>query len=254
MHSRRKQSVLNGCRRTVDNAIDSVRGRNRCRAFFIALALLAGCTADESAPEPEQGSDQCTSTMVPGRPGQTFVYECNDDTQFTARIEGEKAWLFLQSGTVSLPHVRAASGAKYSDGTTTFWTKAESATLERSDHVRTSCTNNRRKAIWEDAKLRGADFRAIGNEPGWHLEISRGYGIVLVTNYGSDRYTFSLPEPTSNQEKRTTVYEVKENGHELEIVLEGRSCADTMSDERFETTVTVTIDGSRLNGCGRPLH
>lgn len=238
----------------MDSVMDSVRWRDRCLTFAITVVLLAGCGADKGASEPEQEKHARPLTTVPGRPGQTFVYECNDGSQFTARIEGEKVWLFLQSGTVSLPHVQAASGAKFSDGTTTYWSKGESALLERPGHERIECTNNRRKAIWEDAKLRGADFRAIGNEPGWNLEISKGYGIVFVTNYGSDRYAFSLPEPVSDQGSRTTVYKVKEDGHELEIILKGKRCADTMSGEQFETTVTVKFDGTTLNGCGRPLH
>ena len=86
--------------------------------------------------------------------------------------------------------------------------------MERPNHRRVECKNNRAKAIWEDAKLKGADFRATGNEPGWHLEISRSFGIVFVTNYGSDRYTFAAPQPISDETSRTTKYEVNENGRE----------------------------------------
>jgi len=35
-------------------------------------------------------------------------------------------------------------------------------------------------AICVDAKLRGVDFRAVGNEPGWNLEISAGGARVQV--------------------------------------------------------------------------
>jgi putative lipoprotein len=135
-----------------------------------------------------------------------------------------------------------------------FWNKGESAMLERPDHARTECTNNRRKAIWEDAKLRGADFRAVGNEPGWNLELSRDYGIVFVTNYGSDKYAFALAGPVSDKDAGTTRYTVSGDGHELTILLESGPCADTMSDEQFETRVRLTFDGTELNGCGRPLH
>jgi len=234
--------------------LSSVSLRVLCLVLFIPVVLVSACTPDENASESQKNEAAGSRPVTTGREGQTFVYQCGDGTPFTARIEGETAWLFLPSGTFSLPHVEAASGAKYSDGKTMFWSKGETAMVERAGHARTECTNNRRKAIWEDAKLRGADFRAVGNEPGWSLEISRDYGIVLVNNYGSDRYTFSLTEPVSDQESGTTVYKVKEGGHQLEIVLEGKACGDTMSDERFETTVTVILDETRLNGCGRPLH
>ena len=236
------------------NTMNSVLQRSRLPGLLVTLVLLAGCTADEGAAEADKNSDAPPSTTVPGRAGQTFVYECNDGSEFTARVEDAKVWLFLASGSISLPHVPAASGAKFSDGAVTYWSKGESAMLERPDHQRTECTNNRRKAIWEDAKLRGADFRAVGNEPGWNLEISRQYGIQFVNNYGADRYTFPMVEAVSDQASRTTIYRTKEGGHELEIVLEGKACADTMSGEKFETNVTIRFDGTRLNGCGRPLH
>ncbi|UCH47630.1 MAG: MliC family protein [Betaproteobacteria bacterium] len=189
-----------------------------------------------------------------GRPGATYVYECGDQSVFTARIEGEKAWLFLRSGTISLPHVEAASGAKYSDGTTTYWSKGESAMLERPGHPRTECKNNRRMAIWEDAKLRGADFRATGNEPGWYMEISEAYGIVFVANYGSDRYHFEEFETNSDAASRETIFKASKDGRELLVLLAGKRCTDSMSGEKFETTVVVTLNETKLNGCGRALH
>ena len=38
--------------------------------------------------------------------------------------------------------------------------------------------------VWHEAKLRGVLFRAIGQEPGWLLEITDGSEILLVTGYG----------------------------------------------------------------------
>ena len=39
---------------------------------------------------------------------------------------------------------------------------------------------NRRAAIWAQAKLDGVDFRATGNEPGWKLEITEGRQIRCI--------------------------------------------------------------------------
>jgi uncharacterized membrane protein len=223
------------------------------RILLMLVFLLTACADDSDTPSTED-SPLDSSAVSTRPPGKTYVYECPDEFGFTARIEGETAWLFLPSGTVSLPHVPAASGAKYQNGSTFYWSMGEMAFLERANHPRVECKNNRAKAIWEDAKLRGADFRATGNEPGWYLEISRGYGIVFVTNYGSDRYTFRTPAPISDEELRTTRYAVNENGHELVITLEGRRCTDSMSGVQYETTVMVTLDSTRLAGCGKALH
>ncbi|KPK31471.1 MAG: hypothetical protein AMJ66_08690 [Betaproteobacteria bacterium SG8_40] len=227
----------------------------RARAVLLLLGvLLSGACTDRGEPARNNEGERASMAPAPGRAGSTFVYECGDGLRFTARIEGETAWLFLPSGTISLPHVEAASGAKYSDGSVTFWSKGESAMLEGGNQPRTECSNNRAEAIWEDAKLRGADFRATGNEPGWYLEISREYGILLVTAYGTERYEFAPTEPSSDSALRKTTYKAAQAGHELTVTLEGRDCADSMSGAKFETTVTVMIDGNKLTGCGRPLH
>lgn len=51
-----------------------------------------------------------------------------------------------------------------------------------------------------------------------------------------------------------TAYWMQSGHHELKVVLEFGPCYDTMSDEQFETRVTVWLDGRELTGCGRALH
>ena len=101
--------------------------------------------------------------------------------------------------------------------------------------------------------MRGIDFRGTGNEPGWSLEIGPD-NIVFVTNYGDDRYELPTPAPELDPSEKKTTYRTREDGHELIVVLEGKECQDTMADWTFETTVTVTLDGKSVNGCGTALH
>ena len=185
---------------------------------------------------------------------KTYVYECNGEFNFTARVEDERVWLFLPGQTIKLPQTSSGSGAKYSVGETLFWSKGDEALLEIADEKYQGCINNRAKAIWEDAKLNGWDYRAVGNEPGWHILISKRKGIVFVSDYGRKTNKFTASEPLINQIKRTTKYYVQENGHVLELIIKGTKCLDTMSGESFETTVTVTLDGKEFKGCGRALH
>ncbi|MCK5190228.1 MAG: MliC family protein [Methylococcales bacterium] len=185
---------------------------------------------------------------------QTYVYECQGGYNFTARVENKGIWLFLPGQTIKLPQVQSGSGAKYSEGNKLFWSKGDEALLEIDSEKYKGCINNQAKAIWEDAKLNGWDFRAVGNEPGWHVLISKDKGITLVSNYGRTIHKFTTPEPLTNQINRTTKYHARENGHILELILKGSRCLDTMSDEPFETTVTVILDGKKFNGCGRALH
>lgn len=209
----------------------------------LTLIFLLSCTTTKS------GHEQNKQIKT-----QTYVFECQGDYSFVAEVNNEHVWLFLPQTTIKLPHVSSGSGAKYSDGNVLFWNKGEQALLELSNEKYHGCINNRAKAIWEGAKLNGWDFRAVGNEPGWHLLISKDNKIIFVSGYGRERYEFSTPEPLSNQMTRTTKYHVQENGQVLELILNGTKCSDTMSGESFETKVTVILDGKKFNGCGRALH
>jgi putative lipoprotein len=185
---------------------------------------------------------------------QTFAYTCAGGYSFVARIEGEKIWLFLPAQTLSLPHVPSGSGAKYGDGAVTFWTKGEQALLEIDQETHRDCNNNRSRAIWEDAKLRGVDFRATGNEPGWHLELQADRQSIFVGEYGERLIEFATPKPIVKQQERGTTYKAQAEGLLIKTIIEGRPCTDSMSGQQFEATVTVEVDGKLYRGCGKALH
>ena len=105
--------------------------------------------------------------------------------------------------------------------------------------------------VWHKAKLRGVAFRAIGQEPGWLLEITNGEEILLVTDYGSTRTSMPYVEPVVYQEERRTQYVVGEYNTTIEI--RGESCTDVMSGETFEVSVTLFLSHKELHGCGRAL-
>ena len=104
--------------------------------------------------------------------------------------------------------------------------------------------------VWHKAKLRGVAFRAIGQEPGWLLEITNGEEILLVTDYGKNRKAYPYVDPREDKTARKTVFQVDGN---TSVVIEGKPCSDTMSGESFETTVAVTLGDRVLQGCGRAL-
>jgi putative lipoprotein len=101
----------------------------------IAMLLLSGCLNGKTL---ERSAHPKHPTGAQGDP-KTFVYECGDSFSFVARIKNETAWLFLPRETLSLPRVVSASGEKYSDGITSFWTKANAALLEHNDTSYRNC-------------------------------------------------------------------------------------------------------------------
>ena len=107
-------------------------------------------------------------------------------------------------------------------------------------------------SVWHKAKLRGVAFRAVGQEPGWLLEISDGAEILLVLDYGENRKSYPWVEPIVYQEERMTRYIIDEG--DLIIEIRGQHCQDVMSGEQFEVSVTIIMPDRRLAGCGRALY
>ena len=99
-------------------------------------------------------------------------------------------------------------------------------------------------------RLDNADFRAIGNEPAWHMDIASGEKILLVTDYGEHRYEFPFVKPDSSMARRS--YDITASSHHLTAVIEEKPCSDSMSGRAFVATVTVTVDGQEYTGCGGP--
>ena len=105
--------------------------------------------------------------------------------------------------------------------------------------------------VWHQAKLRGVAFRAIGQEPGWLLEITTGEEILLVTNYGEDRAAYPYVEPVVFHGERRTEYRLPE--YDTIIEIRSEPCADSMSGEQFAASVTVSRADAKLAGCGQAL-
>ena len=219
------------------------------KILWFVVILITACL-NATTPDKSTNSQPATRKQAP----KTFVYECSNAFNFVARIDDDTAWLFLPTGTVSLPREHADIGTRFSDNQILFWIRADKTLLEYNGTTYHNCINNRKAAIWEHAKLKGVDFRAVGNEPGWYLEIRNGDKILFISEYGASRYDFVAPEPSTDQQRRMTIYQTEAGANHLTVVIEGRQCRDTMSGEYFETAVTVNLDQKEYRGCGRALH
>lgn len=214
---------------------------------FLVLLTMTGCG--------EKAKDQTAqATFEPSAEGVTCVYESAEGFAFVAAFRDTLAWVFLPEGTRALPRVPSASGARFNDGEVNLWTKGQDAILSRPGLGDQVFVNNPRQAVWEHAKLSGVDFRAVGNEPGWVLEIWGDGRILYTGDYGQTVLEFPRPEPTITQEPPRSTYTCRQGDHTLIITLEPGPCRDTMADEEFETRVTLQLDEKLLHGCGRPLH
>lgn len=93
----------------------------------------------------------------------------------------------------------------------------------------------------------GTPFKAIGNEPGWTLDLGGGR-MVLVTDQGATRA--ELPMPVAVPIAGGRRYDARNDAHTLVVTILDRTCADTMTGMPRPATVEVSIDGRTLKGCG----
>lgn len=105
-----------------------------------------------------------------------------------------------------------------------------------------------------DRAADAVDFRARGNEPFWSLEITEGEQIRLSRPVGdAPTVTTPVPEPRTDPSSGAVTYEAVTEAADLRVVIEPVRCSDSMSGFDFETTVTVTLNGEVLRGCGGPM-
>lgn len=220
---------------------------HRFRTVIALLLSLIGCADDQT-------DDVSGSTSPSYTKAQTFVYECADGFSFVARIEADKAWVFLPGKTLALPPVNKSDDRTYATGNYSLLIQGDLASLTSDQGDHSHCRNNHAEAIWEHAKLNGVDFRALGNEPGWYLEISNKTELKLVTDYGQNSFRFKASTIESDEHSRTTVYKASSADNSIAVTITGTSCQDSMSGETFSATVSVVLNNTRYRGCGRALH
>jgi putative lipoprotein len=209
-------------------------------ALILMLSALCGCASVEemSAPQPQPSP----TVQLP----ITRRFQC-EKTSLVATFHGDRVDLEFPGRSITLPQAISASGARYTDGVSTFWDKGGQATLEL-DGASDTCRVV--KDPWQDAEARGVVFRAIGQEPGWSLEIDKA---TMLLRYDYGERELQMPTPRAESKGPLTTYEGAAESRRLRVVIEDRACVDTMSGEKFPQTVTVEVDGRTLKGCGRRL-
>lgn len=240
---------------TVYAELDAVEVDEPAGAFVaqyggvIRVEAVRALSAD-SPPDCGQPYVSAPDAGARSEPPRTYVFDCNHGETVTVRIEGRSAWLFLRQGTRRLWPVEVGNGPSWTDGEIQLELEDQAASISTLAGLTYSCLNDPSQARWEHAKLGGADFRAVGNEPGWTLEVRDQSRIVLTTAHGTEIVERSLAPPVVNASRRMTRWD----GGDLVVEVLRLPCTDTMSGEAFDTRVAVYWRDRILHGCGRALH
>ena len=191
-----------------------------------------------------------TAAPAVATPGErsTVVYRCDDDVRFVVQLDPEKAWVHLDGKVLELVRVPAASGSRYREADVSYWSKGPAALLSLPEREVTGCVARPREAAWEEARLRGVEFRACGHRPEWTLELGEKESRFAEV---AGKLSLVLP-PLSATTNRPQVGVAA--GHRLVLEIEPQRCVDGMTGEVFPNRVELILDGRRYAGCGRPLR
>ena len=222
------------------------------RVFLGALAAVTGFRQDDRTLFLVDATDRVRLRLTRIERAETaHAFDCAEGPAFVlVPVLGGDAALELDRDVRRLTRQVTASGARYSDGKVTVWNQGREALLELGGS-RYQCTESRPRSIRADARLRGVDFRATGNEPGWSLEMLQDR--IVFLDQGGARVTTPRPSPQVDPASGETVYAAATEAHRIRVLIRESECVDSMNGERSESSVAVEIDGRAYRGCGYAL-
>ena len=196
-------------------------------------------------------ADQTSVTNQSSDDARRLAYEC-DQLLALVVVNANTAMIHVNGTDLQLQQAPAASGARYTNERAEFWSKGDEATITLDGETFTNCRNKPEQLPWAEAKARGIDFRATGNEPGWLLELDADLQIEFVGDYGNYRVITPVPVPDLDSAQRSSYHAVTES-HDLLLTIETKPCQDSMSGMQFSQEVRILLDGRAYNGCGKSL-
>lgn len=114
--------------------------------------------------------------------------------------------------------------------------------------IETGTAEPRAVATAEAATLNTAAFSARGNEPFWAVDVAGSTAI------------YKTPDNQKGRAVRVNRLAFAEgveyvgvlNGRPFVLTVRGRACQDSMADETFPMTASLTVSGRSNQGCARP--
>ena len=104
----------------------------------------------------------------------------------------------------------------------------------------------------EEARVAGYEYWAIGNEPGWTLQIGPRR-ILWETDYGQTVHEAETSEPVIDPALSSSLYRTEVDGSALVITVIDEPCSDDMSGEAFSIRAIIEFRERIYRGCGESL-
>ncbi|RAK04978.1 hypothetical protein C8C77_1365 [Halanaerobium saccharolyticum] len=107
--------------------------------------------------------------------------------------------------------------------------------------------------VWEKAKEEGVHFRAVGNEPGWLVEIRDDHKIKFINDYGDLEIKAPVDDLWLGPAGEDKIYYVENDVIQFQVIIMKKSYQDSMSGENFPYQVRIVFPNKSYVGGGRLL-
>jgi uncharacterized membrane protein len=227
----------------------------------LILLILAACVGSQEPPAPPSLPVETeTGVSAPGveplpiplLPAAGIAYRCGPDAGFVVVTRADTVDLHLPSRTLRLTRAESASGARFASAEASFWSRGSEAVVEIDGNTLSGCRSDDETSPWADARGRGVRYRAVGQEPGWHIEVHPG-SVSFVGDYGDTSWEGIAPALEVHPDGDRLTWR-SDGDPPLELVVTDTPCFDVMSGEPFATTATVRLGSRAYTGCGRFLQ
>ena len=227
---------------------------------FLPVLALAAALAACQPQAPLAGQDAAT-TGAPAAagpfdglaPGERINFQCNEVALGAAAADGDAVRLSYSGQRLELPAIDSATGTRYADdqGNEMLIKDDGSGVLVLSGEQRRDCVRSDRASPWDLAADNGVTYRAVGQEPGWLVEVTAGEGDESATLTAHLDYGQRLLEVLDlERDGEENFSGSTATGAQVELAIQERECVDTMSGERFRTAASLVVDGQQYEGCG----
>lgn len=106
---------------------------------------------------------------------------------------------------------------------------------------------------WDAAAARGVAFRAVGNEPGWYVEVDGGAAPALRATLDYGDRELEVPRAIALDGDAFGYHGIASDGSRVVLRIRREACSDGMSDRAYDTSVTLDVGAATYRGCGQFL-
>lgn len=206
-------------------------------SLSLLATALAACTTQFQLEQPEidlgpSGHYMCGDTPVATLTGEDHVARVNINGFSYATITSQTIYGLRYENLAAHPVL-------------SFWDKGDTAVLELDGKMFPPCQKVKNPAT-EEIK----NYRAIGNDPAWHLTIHNGQ-LVFNQNYREKLVSAELPAARLTPEGQS--YVLKTGTQDMVVSIAHKACKDTLTLRYYPDQVRILMQGKEMKGCGNEI-